>query len=87
MCVLIISTTFVSKISYSKKSSARYQKCTYIFMYFCQILTKQMFSTDFIKILKTSNFMINFPVGAGYSMWMDRHNEDNRRYSQICERA
>jgi hypothetical protein len=30
--------------------------------------------------------MIICPVGTGYSMWMDRRNEANRRYSQICER-
>ena len=31
--------------------------------------------------------MIICPVGAGRSVWMDRHNEANRRYSQICQRA
>jgi len=30
-CVLIFSTTFVQKISHSKKNSARYHKCTYVF--------------------------------------------------------
>jgi stalled ribosome alternative rescue factor ArfA len=33
MCVLIFSTTFVCKISHSKKNSGRYDhKCTYVFV-------------------------------------------------------
>ena len=49
MRVLILSTTFVRKISHSKKNSARYDhkgtqafiKCT---NYYCQILIKLEFS-------------------------------------------
>ena len=49
MCVLILSTTFIWKISHSKKTSARYnQKCILVFMYSthytCQNLTKLEFS-------------------------------------------
>ena len=55
--VLIFSTIFVWNIFHSKNNWERYdKKCTWVFMYSrhysCQILIKQIFSTDFRKILQ-----------------------------------
>jgi len=32
MCILALTTTFIWNVSYSKKNSARYHECRYVFM-------------------------------------------------------
>jgi len=67
MCVLICSRIFVRNIFLSKKSSARYHKCTSIdlhvnYLLFCEILIEiEFFGHIFLKIL---SFMKIRLVGA-----------------------
>jgi hypothetical protein len=68
MCVLIFSTTFVSRISHSAKFWVRCdEKCTSVFMqstrYSCELLLTLEFSRQIFK-KKYSNFMKISPVGA-----------------------
>ena len=67
-CVLIFATTFVSNISHSTKNSARYRRCTYVFMlsarYSRQILIKVQLSRQIFE--HDSNFMKILPMEAEF---------------------
>jgi hypothetical protein len=68
MCVLIISTTFVSNISHSENNWTRCdQKCISVCMYStgycCQILTKLEFSRQIFEKYSNNRFHENPPSG------------------------
>ena len=89
MCVLILSTTFVSNISHSKKNSARYyHKCTQVVMlHFYQTL---IFPRDFRKILKYKISRKSLQWEPRCSMraygHTDRYDETKSRFLQYLTR-
>ena len=98
MCVLIFPTTFAQDISHSKKNLARYRhKCENVFMYstsyFCQILIKLEFFQHISK--ESPNIKINQNPSCGNrfvrckrtGFWRDGRDEDDNRFSQLCERV
>jgi len=59
-------------------------------LYLSDFNETSIFSADFRKILRTSNFMEIRPVRAQLShadTRTDRHDEVNSRFLQFCERA
>jgi len=99
MCVLFFSTTFVWKISYSKKNWARYgHKCILVFIwstrYYCQILMKLEFSRYILE--ESSNIKFNLILlntmcilfFSTTSVWNISHSKKNwARYGRkmyIC---
>jgi len=98
-CVLIFSTTSVSKISLSKKEWARYeQKCTLVFTYVKWPLLSffnetWFFAADFRKKYSNIKSDENLPSGSGVfpcgrtERQTDRHDKANSRFSQFCERS
>jgi hypothetical protein len=60
------------------------------YRYCCRILNKLEFSRQFSINPQISNFMKIRPVGAELFHAhgrTDRHDDDNSRFSQFCERA
>jgi len=87
---------FVRNISHSKNNSARYHKCTYIFMwstcYSCQTATKPEFCWQIFKQYSNIKFHENPSSGTlSCFAWMvrqrDKHEEANGHVSQLCKHA
>jgi uncharacterized protein YozE (UPF0346 family) len=90
MCVLIVSTTFVRNVSYSKNNSARHHNCSYVGLHVKYTLLLSDFneswnsSTDIGKIHK-------FQILRKTVQWeptrscgrTDRYNETSSRFSQF----
>jgi hypothetical protein len=86
MCGLILSTTFVWNVSYSKKEWARYdQKSTLVFMwstgYCCQILVKITISTYFRKVLR---YQTSFQWGPSCSVQTDRRTDGQTAITKLA---
>ena len=87
---------FVWHISHSTKNSARYHKCTYIFMwsmhYSCQTSMKPEFCWQIFKQYSNTKFHENPSSGTlSFSAWTvrqrDRHDKANGHFSQLCKYA
>jgi hypothetical protein len=94
MCVLNFSTTCLGNISYSKMNWARYNKCTYVFMwstrYFWQILKKPRFSRQIFTKYSNTKFNENPFSGSRVvpcGRTERRHDETNGRFSKFCTSA
>jgi len=95
MCVVIFSTTFVCKISHSKKNWARCDNKMYVGLqvqcrYYCAILMEPEFSRQVFEKCSNIKFHEIRPVGVELfhaDGQTDRHGEANSGFSQCCERA
>jgi hypothetical protein len=90
-CVLIFSTTFVSNICHSKKTSARYyDKCTQVFAqntrYYCPTLVKLELRRKSFEKYPNVKFTKIRPLEAQL-FHADRQEKANICFSQFCERA
>jgi hypothetical protein len=96
MRILIFFTTFARKISHSKKKWATYDhKCILTFMHCahnsCHVLMKIEFSKQMFEKYSNTKFDENLSSGTQLVAsrrivrQTDRHDEANRRFSQLCE--
>jgi hypothetical protein len=85
-CVLILSTTFVSNIFYSKKNSVSHKCNVKCLLFFSDFNQTSIFSTD---ILEYSNIKFNENQSSGIRVvpcgQTDRHDRGNSRFSQFCK--
>jgi hypothetical protein len=90
ICILILSTTFVSNISHSEVNSARYfHKCGNVFVcstrYFCRIFVKREFSRQSFEKGLNIKFLHNLSTESRVVSYRqtDRHDEANCRFLQF----